>query len=336
MHFCKFVVYLLCNCAANRISAVKGMIFVSKYIGQQCTSCRTVFTENDDIVVCPECGSPYHRECYKNEGGCVNTVLHDGRGEWQPKELPKPPKQDIICPNCGNKNPPDARDCAVCRLPLENRENTWQSRPNGQGAEQQGAPNTSNIPNLPPFLSIRTITPGMEIDENTAGEYSSYVGMRFFYFIPKFQRFAKTHSKVSFNLSAFFFKYLWFFYRKMPIPGIIAGTISLISSFTTLIEYGAAMLGGYNTLVDDPRFRTLSALSALVSWGLSLFCGMFGDYLYYKKAKKDIAAVKSETSDSSYRNAELQRRGGTSLPLAIAAAVACGFIGSIVLSALMI
>lgn len=313
------------------------MIFMSKYIGQQCTSCRAVFVESDDIVVCPECGSPYHRECYKKEGGCVNTVLHDGRGEWQPKELPKAPKSEKICPNCGNKNSPDARNCAVCGVPIESRsaepqnQSSWQSQPSRPGTNQQSA----GLPNLPPFLSIRTISSEMEIDENTAGEYTSYVGMKFFYFIPKFQRFAKTRSKASFNLSAFLFTYLWFFYRKMPIHGIIAGALSIVSSFTTLIEYGAALLGGYNSLVDDPRFRALSAFSALISWGLSLFCGIFGDYLYYRKAKKDIAAVKSETADSSYKTVELQRRGGTSVPLVIVAAVVCGLIGSVVLSSLM-
>lgn len=56
-----------------------------KFIGQQCASCHTLFNKNDDIVVCPECGTPYHRECYKNEGKCVNVELHEKGLEWQPE-----------------------------------------------------------------------------------------------------------------------------------------------------------------------------------------------------------------------------------------------------------
>ncbi|MDE6709797.1 MAG: hypothetical protein K2J76_04850, partial [Oscillospiraceae bacterium] len=54
------------------------------YIGTRCMVCSEKFTEEDDIVVCPECGTPYHKECYKKEGSCVNTVLHESGGAWKP------------------------------------------------------------------------------------------------------------------------------------------------------------------------------------------------------------------------------------------------------------
>ena len=34
------------------------------YKGCKCASCHKVLKEGDDIVICPECGAPYHRECY--------------------------------------------------------------------------------------------------------------------------------------------------------------------------------------------------------------------------------------------------------------------------------
>lgn len=34
------------------------------YRGQHCPICGKEFCDGDDIVVCPECGTPYHRECY--------------------------------------------------------------------------------------------------------------------------------------------------------------------------------------------------------------------------------------------------------------------------------
>ena len=46
------------------------------YRGQHCPICGKEFCDGDDIVVCPECGTPYHRECYKTAGHCVNCLLY--------------------------------------------------------------------------------------------------------------------------------------------------------------------------------------------------------------------------------------------------------------------
>ena len=41
-----------------------------------CPVCNSNFTENDDVVVCPDCGTPHHRECYKKIGKCFNENMH--------------------------------------------------------------------------------------------------------------------------------------------------------------------------------------------------------------------------------------------------------------------
>ena len=46
---------------------------MANYTGK-CFSCGEVFKDGDDIVVCPECGTPYHRECYLKEGKCINDA----------------------------------------------------------------------------------------------------------------------------------------------------------------------------------------------------------------------------------------------------------------------
>ena len=50
---------------------------MANYTGKKCFSCGEVFKDGDDIVVCPECGTPYHRECYLKEGKCINDALHE-------------------------------------------------------------------------------------------------------------------------------------------------------------------------------------------------------------------------------------------------------------------
>ena len=50
------------------------------YTGIKCPVCGKAFTKQDDVVVCPECGAPYHRECYRNTGHCIFLEKHE-KGE---------------------------------------------------------------------------------------------------------------------------------------------------------------------------------------------------------------------------------------------------------------
>ncbi|MBS6236502.1 MAG: hypothetical protein KH615_11425, partial [Clostridiales bacterium] len=38
------------------------------YTGLKCPVCGKPFGTDDDIVVCPEYGAPYHRACYQQAG----------------------------------------------------------------------------------------------------------------------------------------------------------------------------------------------------------------------------------------------------------------------------
>ena len=42
-----------------------------KYYGCPCEGCGKPLTLQDDIVVCPDCGAPYHRTCYEKMGLCI-------------------------------------------------------------------------------------------------------------------------------------------------------------------------------------------------------------------------------------------------------------------------
>ena len=34
---------------------------MADYKNKKCVVCKELFSDYDDIVVCPECGAPYHR-----------------------------------------------------------------------------------------------------------------------------------------------------------------------------------------------------------------------------------------------------------------------------------
>ena len=53
-----------------------------RYENNICDGCKKKFSETDDIVVCPVCGTPQHRECYEKNGECVNAALHESGFSW--------------------------------------------------------------------------------------------------------------------------------------------------------------------------------------------------------------------------------------------------------------
>ena len=71
-----------------------------KYTGNICDGCGLPFSDEDDVVVCPECGTPQHRECYEKENKCVCSHLHTEDYTWKGivnKEAPIPEiKKELI------------------------------------------------------------------------------------------------------------------------------------------------------------------------------------------------------------------------------------------------
>lgn len=92
-----------------------------KYTGNSCKGCGLPFNEDDDIVVCPECGTPQHRECYDKENKCVCSHLHGEDYAWQgvvirESPLPEEKKETVSCPNCGYENPKGTPVCKQCGM----------------------------------------------------------------------------------------------------------------------------------------------------------------------------------------------------------------------------
>ena len=62
---------------------------MTRYTGNHCPVCEQAFTDTDDIVVCPDCGTPYHRDCWKKVGACMHRSEHAAGFEWQPGDRPQ-------------------------------------------------------------------------------------------------------------------------------------------------------------------------------------------------------------------------------------------------------
>ena len=99
---------------------------MADYKGNTCPVCKQKFKEADDIVVCPDCGTPYHRECWKKVGVCVHQADHAAGFEWTPDNVISDRPDDIVCPNCGetvyvSEDDLDAGEanCAHCGVTFE-------------------------------------------------------------------------------------------------------------------------------------------------------------------------------------------------------------------------
>ena len=49
---------------------------------KQCAFCKALLFDEDDVVHCPVCGAPHHRDCYNKLGHCALEDLHGTENEY--------------------------------------------------------------------------------------------------------------------------------------------------------------------------------------------------------------------------------------------------------------
>ncbi len=280
---------------------------MSKYVGQPCTSCRSLIKEDDKVVVCPICGSPYHKDCYAAEGSCINTVLHEKGESWQPETpsrefIEEHPDADperegepvgTVCPRCGLTNQPGSVFCSQCGMPIDM-----------QRATQSGGFGAFN-----PFANMKREDPNL--DGVQLSDYGNYIGSNQFYYLPKFLNFAKTKTKFGFNLSAFFIPNLYFFYRKMILIGIAVMVLSTVLSIPGVVI--ALSDGGLLAVPVTEKLIIVNNICAVLSYVIRFICGFFGNYFYFSKAKKEILKIKESTPEEGEATLRIRRTGGTNV-----------------------
>ena len=304
---------------------------MANYTGVKCEYCHKAFTESDDIVVCPQCGSPYHRECYETAGECINHELHEKGVSWTAQtDEQKDAGESIRCPRCGQDNPSMGIFCNKCGMPL--RFDAGQ-RPFNNGEQKENDRNTGAFGQQGPFGTPfggqgatnffgQEINRDTVIDGNTIAEYVDFTGSNSPYFLLQFMRFAKTSVKFSINLMAMICTEFYFFYRKMYKQGILAFCLILLLS----VPYVMSLLGsGMIPNVSMPDFMknnieevnfVLNACS-FVTFFLRVFFGSMANYWYFKKAKKTLEKIKSEETDEEVIRQKTVELGGTSAPALI-------------------
>lgn len=305
------------------------------YIGTRCMICSEKFKEGDDIVVCPECGTPYHKECYKKEGKCVNTVLHQNGGAWKPSYdtgNDGSAAESVVCRFCGYSNPPLTLFCQKCGMPAQslqdiNAENI-RNEQRYNGASINSDPNAYNgnagsgMPFNPFLINFSDPLCGFNPDEDFDGvkmsELGDFVGTNTHYYLPIFKRFKEGGRLLTWNFSAMLVPELYFSYRKMPLYALTALIMRFISLIPQLImfcaqfpQYGALYEFASGFDFTGTAFQGVLMLCSLIIYALMFTAGLLGNKMYYSHTLKKIRKIK-EYSDGKSDVQTLNRKGGTS------------------------
>ena len=322
------------------------------YTGYKCKSCGNEFSENDDIVVCPDCGTPYHRDCYHNEGKCVNFELHDKHISWKADNEQKGCTVQR-CKNCGGVLSENQLFCDKCGTATEYYLKTNPNKADNVGARNGYNPvndysaNANNNPTeaLYPYMinysdPLCGFNPEEEYENGlTTKDIADFVGQRTYYYLPKFRIFKLTKLKLSMNIAAMFFPELYFANRKMPFAAFLImmfnaiigfpANIASVQEMLKLDKTRPLMLQAYPFLAEysekilaldlnSDTFVLLMNIATILSWiSIIIFAGL-SNYWYYRHVISKGAAIKALAEQSDTSASELLRiHGGTSAGMMI-------------------
>lgn len=297
--------------------------------GIQCPVCHHTFEDGDDVVVCPECGTPHHRDCWNASGHCANAEKHGTPFEFPHAEEPEkePPKEPsrpsfgayrrpIRCPDCGAENEPMSDRCSVCGARL--RRSTDNARPYDFD---------------PRKLNTDIVPPNVMVDGIPAEESAAFIGPNCTRYVFNFMQMERNDAKIGWNWCAALFGPLWCFYRKLYKVGLVYILLSLLVSIITLPSgYGAFMTDLIRNTAQFSDPSTLyeyimenapvtsawqDILSFVFRTGSMLVLGFFGDTFYKRKTKASILACRRKATNMPDYISLLHQKGGVSLLMLI-------------------
>lgn len=335
---------------------------MADYEGIRCPICDIPFKKDDDIVVCPSCGAPYHRHCYQEKGHCIYEAEHGSGKGWQPPKPPDPPDisteiKDKECAVCGTLNAHSALFCNRCGSSLVGDPKTYQNTPPPSAAGQpQGTPPIYGFGAHPfSFDPMGGVSPTEKLDDNvTFGDVSKLVKTNTGYYMPVFRRIVQTKHK-KFSFCAFLFSGPWMLYRKQYKLGtiftILIFGLYIAYTFTSLyvstpvllqametagVELTSAGLtyNDYseiaNVLMTQPILYlqvALPLICLLFMLIIMIICGVMGNKWYMKHCIRTIKQIK-EKEDPADVNNVIDAKGGVNLAIAICLFISYSIISS--------
>ena len=267
------------------------------YKGVKCPYCGIEFTENDDIAVCPECGTPHHRHCYHENGHCYNADLHSETYEWiNESSIPKESSEDQVqrkCPYCGTEISDDQFVCPSCgrQIPQEMPSYTIRTLLDLQEEERRKiAEETGRF-----VLKSDDLIDGVTVRDL----------LQYFKNIEYVAIFCKqefSHRKISFCLPALFSPSLFFLYNKAWLEGICTFLLSVILSIPDGMIVLYRMTGNLFLGIPLATWDRLSSVFSIISMALNILLALYGFYILRQNGIRKIKRLRSlSTSEDDFK-----------------------------------
>ncbi|MCM1114018.1 MAG: DUF2628 domain-containing protein [Clostridium sp.] len=315
---------------------------------EKCPVCDKLFTEEDDIVICPICGTPHHRSCYSEIGHCINAGKHKDGFDYRENSFfteersaednqntddaeaktnaenayysAKPENTKTICSACGAEIERSAPFCSHC------------------GAKQQNVDYDSFRPTASFEVGGSIVDGDDTIDDKSVDDIAAVVRSNKGRFIKKF----KENKRFSWNWGGFFFGAYYLFFRKMYAQGIVCMAVELIASLLTrgffikqITDFSqfisSNLISGANGFPDvslmaklsDSQLAELMKLydavlpAYLITMGVSIIISitvaMFADRFYRSKVFNIVDKVNNQLADGSSFNQIGMLQSGSNL-----------------------
>lgn len=277
------------------------------YPGSTCEVCSKTFTKDSDVVVCPVCGTPHHRDCWNSLHHCVNEDKHAEGFVWQAPEF-KSDANSVLCPDCKSINPKDALFCENCGKALNSK-----PQPHIPAVAQD----IRSVAGGEPYVQPSSVLTG-DIDGVSYKDIAIYVGPSAPYFVFKFKRLQKEgKSYHPFCWSSCIFAPFYLFYRKMWGMGAIFTIIMMALNFpmAVLMMQNLGVLASNSPLLFT-GIESVASIANYLSIALSVFLGFMAIPWYKKQVIKDIKNIKNRvSSDQEYYRLLVAKSGPSKIVL---------------------
>lgn len=317
-----------------------------------CPLCGQAFKDTDDVVVCPDCGIPHHRECWFNNGKCANSERHGIKEpiEVEFKQVEQENNIENSTENSIEKNDENTSGNAQVFGYFGNT---------NLGENQEKEPPQKIVQDIMNRLNNNS-QEEVVIDNHKLSFFAAAIGKNQEYYLPRFMLFEKVKKAFSWNIAGFFVPLAWTLYRKMyKLSALIFALYMVIFSISAvpLINNEEYLNATQECLQEDPQYATkilayqtgsadvtltakqaelyeimekieipvyIQVITYVLTIGLRIAMGVFGTYLYFKKLSKNLTKLEARASATGMTDEALKmllyKKYGT-LPIIICAIV---------------
>lgn len=331
---------------------------MNEYLDKCCEECGKKFSEEDDIAVCPECGTPIHRACWT--GRCPNEDKHSQGYNWKAENKADGVKSEKRCSICGGEDNGDIIYCRECGVPMHKACYSRTGRcPNNHRERNEYDEEYSESgeffgggPNVISFSSFEEFIDGLEkkpVRDSRTGEELTCYGVRqkeLINFLGKrhistprlvtlFLKMANSGKKISFNFFAGILMPFYQFYQRVTGPAVILLLVNFILSLPYTVyqfRYLNQYMSGSTEPILTAEYDSLLSMFSVISFIIEVAIMLFWDFFYMKWSINKILNMRDEYaghSEEEYMEA-LQKAGAPKW-----AGVFVGFIINAILSTIV-